>query len=86
MISTDFGSQWSESVIKTPNYVYGVDTVGKKIWRTNGKELELISDFKVQKFLNDNISLTEKELTPIIGVRNVKTHYNNNIPNVRYPS
>lgn len=76
MISTDFGSQWSESVIKTPNYVYGVDTVGKKIWRTNGKQLELISDFKVQKFLNDNISLTEKELTPIIGVRNVKTHYN----------
>ena len=76
MISTDFGSQWSESVIKTTNYVYGVDTVGKKIWRTNGKQLELISDFKVQKFLNDNISLTEKELTPIIGVRNVKTHYN----------
>ena len=76
MISTDFGSQWPESVIKTPNYVYGVDTVGKKIWRTDGKQLELISDFKVQKFLNDNISLTEKELTPIIGVRNVKTHYN----------
>ena len=28
------------------------------------------------KFLNDNISLTEKELTPILGIRNVKTHYN----------
>lgn len=76
MLSDTFGTQWSESVIKTPYYVYGVDTVGKKIWRTNGQTFEVISDFKVQKFLNDNISLTEKEKTPIIGIRNVKTHYN----------
>lgn len=77
MLSTDFGSQWPESICKTPNYIYGVDTVGKKIWRTDGQKFECISDFKVQKFLNENITLTEKELTPIIGVRNVKTHYNN---------
>lgn len=76
MLSDTFGTQWSESVIKTPYYVYGVDTVGKKIWRTNGQSFEIISDFKVQKFLNDNISITEKEKTPIIGIRNVKTHYN----------
>ena len=76
MLSDTFGTQWSESVVKTPYYVYGVDTVGKKIWRTNGQTFEIISDFKVQKFLNDNISLTEKEKTPIIGIRNVKTHYN----------
>lgn len=76
MISSDFGSQWSESVIKTDLYIYGVDTVAKKIWRTNGQTVECISDFKVQKFLNENITLSEKELTPIIGVRNVKTHYN----------
>jgi hypothetical protein len=31
---------------------------------------------RVQEFLNQNISLTERELTPIIGVRNVKTVYN----------
>jgi hypothetical protein len=47
MISSDFGSQWSESVIKTDLYIYGVDTVAKKIWRTNGQTLECISDFKV---------------------------------------
>lgn len=76
MLSDTFGSQWSESVLKTPYYVYGVDTVGKKIWRTNGQTFEIISDFKVQKFLNDNISLDEKETNPIIGIRNVKTHYN----------
>lgn len=76
MLSDTFGTQWPESVIKTPYYVYGVDTVGRKIWRTNGKQFEVISDFKIQEFLNENISLTERELTPIIGVRNVKSHYN----------
>ena len=76
MISTDFGSQWPESICCSQSYIYGIDTVAKKIWRTDGKSFECISDFKVQKFLNDNITLGERELTPIIGVRNVKTHYN----------
>lgn len=76
VISDTFGSQWKESIIKTPIGVYGVDTVAKKIWRTNGEDFECISDFKISEFLNNNISLTERELTPIIGVRNVKSHYN----------
>ena len=76
IISDTFGSQWKDSVIKTPMGIYGVDTVGKKIWRTNGEDFECISDFKVQEFLNKNISLTERETEPVIGIRNVKTHYN----------
>ena len=76
VLSDMFGSQWSESVLKTPYYIYGVDTVSKKIWRTNGQTFEIISDFLVQKFLINNISLTETENIPIIGIRNVKTHYN----------
>lgn len=76
MLSDQYGSQWGESVIKTPYYIYGVDTVAKKIWRTNGQKLECISEFSMTKFLIDNITLGERELTPIIGVRNVKTHYN----------
>lgn len=76
IISDTFGSQWKDSIIKTPRGVYGVDTVGKKIWRTNGEEFECISDFRIQEFLNHNITLTERELEPVIGVRNVKTHYN----------
>ena len=78
VLSDMFGSQWPESIVKTPYYVYGLDTVGKKIWRTNGQNFEIISDFRVEKFLIDNITLTETEKTPIIGIRNVKTHYNNN--------
>lgn len=76
IISDTFGSQWKDSIIKTPSGVYGVDTVGRKIWRTNGENFECLSDFKVQEFLNDNITLTERETDPVIGIRNVKTHYN----------
>ena len=76
IISDVYGSQWPESVIKTPSAVYGVDTIGKKIWRTNGSTFECISDFKIQEFLNKNITLTERETSPIIGIRNVKTHFN----------
>lgn len=76
MLSDTYGTQWPESVVQTPYFVYGVDTVGKKIWRTNGNQFEIISDFKIQEFLNENITLSEREMTPIIGVRNVKGHYN----------
>ena len=83
IISDMFGSQWPESVLKVsgrtgdaPQYVYGVDTIAKKIWRTDGNAIECISDFKVQEFLNNNITLGERELTPKVGIRNVKTHYN----------
>lgn len=76
ILSDTYGTQWPESVVQTPYFVYGVDTVGKKIWRTNGDQFEIISDFKIQEFLNENITLSEREMTPIIGVRNVKSHYN----------
>lgn len=76
MLSDTYGTQWPESVVQTPYFVYGVDTVGKKIWRTNGDQFEIVSDFKIQEFLNENITLSEREMTPIIGVRNVKGHYN----------
>lgn len=83
ILSDTLGSQWSDSILKTPGnfgdgvcYVYGVDTVSKKIWRTNGVSVECISDTRVQEFLNNNISLGEREKTPLMGIRNVKTCYN----------
>jgi hypothetical protein len=62
--------------MQTPAGIYGVDTVGKKIWKVSSDGFTIISDFTIQEFLNNNISLTERELDPIIGIRNVKTHYN----------
>lgn len=84
VVSDTFGSQWSDSIIKTPYGIYGVDTVGKKIWVTDGTNLQCISDFKVNKFLVDNLSLSERETSPIIGIRNVKTHYNANKHDVMF--
>ena len=80
IISNTFGSQWGDSVIKADSgAVYGVDTIAKKIWRyQKGTQLEILSDFKVNKFLIENITLGERELYPTIGLRNVKTHYNAN--------
>lgn len=78
MISDKYGSQWKDSIIKTDSgIIYGVDTIAKKIWAyAGGDTVKCISDFKIQEFLNQNISLSERELNPIIGIRNVKTHYN----------
>jgi hypothetical protein len=47
VISDMYGSQWSESIVKTMNYIYGIDTVAKKIWRTNGETIELLSDARI---------------------------------------
>ena len=77
VISSTFGTTWKGSICITNNYIYGVDTYAKKIWRTDGNStFECISDFKLQKFLNDNIGLFEWEKTVKAGLRNVKTHYN----------
>jgi hypothetical protein len=76
VLSNTYGSVFADSVIKTPGFIYGIDTIAKKIWRTNGDEFKVISDFKIQKFLNDNIHLKsiERERTP--GLYGIKTHFN----------
>ena len=85
IITDTYGTQWGDSVVKSEaGYVYGVDTVAKKIWRVKGQQLEILSDFKVNKFLVDNITLGERELYPTIGLRNVKTHYNNNKKDIMF--
>ena len=78
LITGDYGSVWQESIIRTPIGVYGVDTFAKKIWRYSAsKGFETISDMTIQRFLNDHIILKERTSTPDLGLRNVKTHYNN---------
>jgi hypothetical protein len=76
MITTDYGTQWPDSVIKTEFGIYGVDTVAKKIWKFANNTVTIISERKVQKFLNENITFSERTLTPLIGICNLKTHYN----------
>lgn len=77
VISPDFGSIWQDSIIRTPKGVYGVDTYGKKIWRFSNNGFEILSDTKIQQYLNENIKLSEKDKYVAIGLRNVKSHFNN---------
>lgn len=78
VISQDYGSIWPESIIRTPIAVYGVDTYAKKIWKLGvSNDFTLISDAKIQRFLNDHIKLKEKDKYPTVALRNVKSHYNN---------
>lgn len=77
LISDKYGSTWKDSIVRTPLGVYGVDANNHKIWRyTDAKKLEIISDFKMQRFLHDNINLKELEKYTLLGWRNIKTHYN----------
>lgn len=76
-ITADYGSMWKDSVIKTPSgIVYGVDAVAKKIWQLYGTKLTFLSDQKVNKFLNQFITLSEFDTSQYNGHLNVKTHYN----------
>ena len=76
VISQDYGSTWEDSIVVTPNGIYGVDTWAKKIWRYDGTTFSLISDQLVQRYLNENITLLESDWTPTVALKNVKSHYN----------
>lgn len=76
VISDALGSKWKDSVISTGQFVYGIDTTAKKIWKLAGTQLTEISSFNISSFLNYNIDLRERERDVIEGLRNVKTHYN----------
>ena len=82
MLTDTYGSQWIDSVILTGDgsssdqgAIYGVDTTNKAIWMVSGSSFKVISNACIEPFLNKNITLTERELTPVVGIRNVKTHY-----------
>ena len=51
MINESYGSQWPESVILTPYYIFGIDASEKKIWMTDGNQLKIISDHVISRFL-----------------------------------
>lgn len=76
VISDMYGTMWKDSVVTTDHFIYGVDTIAKKIWQIVGNKVNLISDQRVENFLIDNIDLSEFNMHPFIGHINVKSHYN----------
>jgi hypothetical protein len=82
VISTEYGSDQQFSIIKTDEYVYGVDFSKNKIWRIvsggGGHRLELISDFAIQSILNVfKTRLRSNQLRDV-----VKSNYDRNRNNV----
>jgi hypothetical protein len=71
-----YGSQWADSIIKTPYWVCGIDSKAKKIWVTNGTSFKIISDFKVEKFLTEYLNIGENDTELILGKKNIVSHYN----------
>lgn len=52
IVSDTYGSVHKNSVIKTPNGIYGVDSSTFKIWRYNSEGFVLLSDMRIQKLLS----------------------------------
>lgn len=77
VISDTYGSIFEDSIIKTPAGIYGLDTVAKKIWYFDGQSLKILSDMKIERFLNTNIDISETDKFPKFGKLNIKSHYNN---------
>lgn len=79
ILSETYGSKWADSIVQTPYYIYGFDTVEKKIWRTNGREpITVISDLNVERFLLENIKLQENDtfISLDSNYQNIKGHHN----------
>lgn len=76
ILNPDLGSMWKDSIISTDSGIFGVDSVAKKIWRIQGNQVVAISDMKMQKFLNDNLDMSEFNFRPYVGHINIKSHYN----------
>lgn len=85
--SDTLGTCYSESVVRTAQgNIYGVDADAKKIWVCNKSGLQVISDLKIQSFLEKNL-IQNKDLhkipnteykDQIVKITDVtlKTHYN----------
>lgn len=84
MLNHTYGSMWKDSIIETDFGIFGVDTVAKVIWHLQGMEVRPLSDQVINKFLIDNIDLSEYVKFPYIGHINVKTHYNANKRDVMF--
>lgn len=78
IIDSTYGSMWKDSIIVTDVGIFGVDTVAKAIWKLSGQQVDIISTKTINKFLIDNIDLTEATKFPYVGHINVKSHYNKN--------
>ncbi len=75
VVSADFGSQHLHSIVGSANFLYGVDVINKKIWRTGQKGAAIISDFKVQSLVTSIIDAMQGYVSDIDGTFDVYSTY-----------
>ena len=74
-LSEIYGSIYPESICKTDNAIYGIDTLKKKIWMTVGKAVKIISDDGINRLLSGFLyDFQNKESIP--GELYIKALYN----------
>jgi hypothetical protein len=73
-ISDVYGSRWQFSILSSDNHIYGIDIDKAKIWRFTGQQLELISDYKIQKFLREIKDIYNNKPESFLG-HQVRTYY-----------
>ena len=81
-ITTSYGSQFINSVIKTSAGIYGVDVVAKQIWRFSSSGFEVISNQIIDSFLAKNIDIIGT--TPTLGISDCKAIYNDQKQDVMF--
>lgn len=81
-ITTSYGSQFINSVIKTSAGIYGVDVVAKQIWRFSSSSFEVISNQIIDSFLAKNIDIIGT--TPTLGISDCKAIYNDQKQDVMF--
>ena len=81
VISSEFGSDWIRSIVRTDNSVVGVDVNRFKVWMIKEGRLEMISNGKVNRllagFLND--FKDKKEVPGVLYIASFYDKTNNDI-------
>ena len=74
IINNTIGSQYPDAVILTPYGIVGLDNTTRKIWYVNSSTLKILSEYRVESFLYNNITPISGE--QIVGIQNCKAFYN----------
>jgi len=86
LLSTTVGSINPESITTTYSTIYGVDLQTNKVWKLNGKQIMVISDYSVEQLLleaKDGLNkYTDKDNNVIKGIPKIYLSYDGTKKNV----
>lgn len=75
VLSNNYGAQHLHAIVASSGFLYGIDALNKKVWRTNQKGATLISDFKIQNLLTEIIDEKQEQTAAGGGVFDIYSSY-----------